>query len=415
MTRGVKGGVDACDDRQEMRDQRSVRRGALLVLLAILLLSTNLRPAAVSVGPVLDELRDGLDMGPASAGLLTSLPVLAFAVFGALAPAAARRLGPHRVTFLALLAVVAGLGGRAVVEQESAFLALSLLAVSGMAMANVLMPSLVRLHFPDRIGLVTALYTACLSVGLTAAFLLTVPVADAFGGWRYGLGVWAALALVAAVPWFGLVRHDEALRAPVRDVNFGDVARTRLGWAMAAFFGLQSLNAYVVFGWFATLWRDAGFGAATASALVGVVAGMSIPLSLWAPQVIARPGDQRWVLVLVMACYPVAYVGLLIAPRSLAVLWAVVLGTALVTFPIVLALIGLRTRGAGATAALSGFTQSTGYLMAAVGPFGIGVLHEATDGWTVPLLVLTALSVPLALLGLYVGRPAYLEDQLPAR
>ena len=386
-----------------------------MVLVAILLLSTNLRPAAVSVGPVLDELRDGLDMGPASAGLLTSLPVLAFAVFGALAPTAAARFGPHRVTLLSLLAVVVGLAGRAVAQQEALFLALSLVAVAGMAMANVLIPSLVRLHFPRRIGLLTALYTTALAVGLTGSFLLTVPVADALGGWRYGLGVWAALALVAAVPWFGLVAHDETLDAPVRDVSYADIARTRMGWAMTAFFGLQSLNAYAVFGWFATLWRDAGFGAGTASALVGIVAAMSIPLSLWAPQVVARPGDQRWVLVLIMACYPVAYVGLILAPHALAVLWAVVLGTALATFPVVLTLIGLRTRTPGATAALSGWTQSTGYLMAAVGPFGVGVLHGATDSWTPALLVLTALSGPLFLVGLYVGRPAHIEDQLAGR
>ena len=141
------------------------RRSTVLVLVAILLLSLNLRPAAVSVGPVLDELRDSLDMGPASAGLLTSLPVLAFAIFGALAPAAARRLGPHRVTMLALLSVVVGLAGRAVVGSEAAFLALSLVAVAGMAMANVLIPSLVRLHFPDRIGPMTSLYTTALAVG----------------------------------------------------------------------------------------------------------------------------------------------------------------------------------------------------------------------------------------------------------
>jgi CP family cyanate transporter-like MFS transporter len=322
-------------------------------------------------------------------------------------------VGPHRVTLLALLSVVVGLAGRAVVRQETAFLALSLVAVAGMAMANVLMPSLVRLHFPNRIGLVTALYTTALAVGLTGAFLLTVPVADALGGWRYGLGMWAALAVLAAVPWFGLVAHDERLDDPVRDVTFRDVARTRMGWAMATFFGLQSLNAYVVFGWFASLWRDAGFGAATASALVGIVASLSIPLSLWGPQAVARPGDQRWVLVLLMGCYPVAYVGLMVAPHSLAVLWAVVLGVALSTFPVVLTLIGLRTRTAGATAALSGFTQSTGYLIAALGPFGIGLLHEATHGWDAPLLTLTVLSVPLFLLGLYVGRPAHLEDQLP--
>jgi CP family cyanate transporter-like MFS transporter len=391
------------------------RRSAVLVLAGILLLSVNLRPAAVSVGPVLDELRDGLDMGPSSAGVLTSLPVLSFAVFGALAPAAARRLGPHRVTLLALLAVVVGLAARAVVHQKSAFLLLSLVATAGMAMANVLIPSLVRLHFPDRIGLMTGLYTTMLAVGLTSAFLLTVPVADALGSWRYGIGAWAVLAAVAAVPWFGLVRRDEALEAPVRDVGFGDIARTRMGWAMTLFFGLQSLMAYAVFGWFATLWRDAGFGAGSASALVGIVAAMSIPLSFVLPQAVARPGDRRLVLVLVMACYPVAYVGLIVAPQSLAVLWAAVLGTGLTTFPIVLTYIGLRTRTAGATAALSGWTQSTGYLMAVIGPFGVGVLHEATNGWTVPLVVLLTLTAPLFVVGLYVGKPAHIEDQLRAR
>ncbi len=383
-----------------------------------MVLAVNLRPAAVSIGPVLAEVRTGMGMGAGAAGLLTSLPVIAFAIFGATAPAAARTIGAHRTTLVALLAVVVGLAGRAAVHDVGAFLGLSMLALAGMAMANVLLPSLVRLHFPDRIGTVTALYTTALSVGLTAAFVLTVPVADAFGGWRWGLGAWALVALVAAGPWIGMVAHDVRTGGSdgsdsARDVRFADLARTPLGWAMAGFFGLQSLQAYAVFGWFATLWRDAGFTAAEAGALVGVVAGMSIPLSLVVPRMVARPGDQRPVLLVVIACYPVAYLGLIASPHRLALVWAVILGAALATFPIVLVLIGLRTRTPGGTAALSGFTQSLGYLMAAVGPFGVGILHEASDGWRLPLLVLTALSLPLLALAWYVGRPAAIEDQLP--
>lgn len=385
-----------------------------LVLTGIMLLSLNLRPAAVSVGPVLDEIRDGLGMGAASAGLLTSLPVLAFAGLGALAPLAARRIGPHRVTLVALLAVAAGLAGRAVVDHEASFLALSLVAVAGMAMANVLIPSLVRLHFPDRIGAMTAAYSTSLAVGLTAAFLLTVPVADWLGSWRWGLGIWALLALVATLPWFLLAAHDQGLAQHDRTISFREVAGTRLGWAMAVFFGVQSLQAYAVFGWFATLWRDAGFGAGTAGALVGVVAGVSIPLSAWVPRLIARPGDRRVVLLSIIACYPVAYLGLIASPHRFALLWALVLGVGMATFPIALTLIGLRSRTPGTTAALSGFTQAVGYLLAAAGPFGVGVLHDATGGWTVPLLVLTVLSLPLFSLGIYVGKPRHLEDQLPA-
>jgi CP family cyanate transporter-like MFS transporter len=387
-------------------------RASVLVLVGLLLLALNLRPAAVAVGPVLAEVRAGLSMSSAAAGLLTSLPVLAFAGFGAAAPALARRLGVHRTTLLALLALVVGLAARAAVPGAVPFLALSMLALSGMAVANVLLPSLVKLHFPDRVGAVTALYTGALALGLTCALMLTVPLSDLGGGWRFGLGSWAVLGLLAALPWLRLVAHDRRPEPEPHDVSLGDVARTRLGWAMALFFGLQSMHAYAIFGWFAQLWRDHGYAPTTAGVLVGLVAATSIPLSLWLPALAARQANQRTVMFAVMACYPVAYVGLMVAPRDLAVLWAVVVGAGTCTFPLILTLIGLRSRTASGTAALSGFTQSAGYLLAAVGPFTVGVLHDATGGWAWPLWFLIALTVPQLFLGAYVARPVYVEDAL---
>lgn len=392
----------------------TARRATVLILLGIVVLSFNLRPTAVSVAPVLAEVRATFAMSGPVAGLLTSLPVIAFAVFGALAPASARRIGIHRVTLIAILAAVAGLLGRAVTGSEALFLLLSLLALGGMAMANVLLPSLVKLHFPDRIGRVTALYTTALSIGLTAALVLTVPIADAFGGWRWGLGAWACLAIVAALPWLALVAHDRSLERSPSTITFRQVAGTRLGQAMALFFGLQSLQAYAIFGWFAQLWRDSGYSATVAGVLAGLLAGTAIPLSLWLPNVLARSEDPRRVLYAVIAAYPVGFVGLMLAPRSLAVLWAVVIGTATVTFPLILTLIGLRARTAEGTAALSAFTQSTGYLIAAVGPFLVGVVHDATGGWTWPLVLLLGLAIPLFPLAAYVSRTVMVEDQLTA-
>lgn len=390
----------------------STRRATVLVLVGIVALSFNLRPAAVSVGPVLAELRAGFDMSGPVAGLLTSLPVVAFAVFGALAPAAAGRVGLHRVTLLAILAAVAGLLGRAVTGSETLFLLLSLLALGGMAVANVLLPSLVKLHFPDRIGLVTAIYTTALSVGLTAALVLTVPISDALGGWRWGLGTWALLAVLAAVPWVALVAHDRHLDTTPRTIGYRQVARTRLGQAMALFFGLQSLQAYAIFGWFAQLWRDSGYSATVAGVLAGILAAAAIPLSLVLPNVLARSSDPRRLLFAVIVAYPVGYVGLMVAPYSLALAWALVVGAATATFPLILTLIGLRARTPEGTAALSAFTQSTGYLLAALGPFLVGVVHDATGGWTWPLVLLLALSLPLFPLAAYVSRPVLLEDQL---
>lgn len=391
---------------------RLLTRATAGILVGLVLLSFNLRPAAVSVGPVLAEVRASLHMSALETGLLTSLPVLAFAAFGAAAPALAARIGVHRVTLGALLAVVAGLGGRAVAPGDALFLLLSMLALAGMAMANVLLPSLVKLHFADRVGQVTALYTGALSVGLTLSLMTTVPISEAAGSWRWGLGSWALLALLATIPWIRLAGHDRALERRPQEVRLADVARTRLGVAMAVAFGLQSMQAYIIFGWFAQLWRDAGFSPTQAGLLVGLVAGTSIPLSLWLPSRLAASVRPGVLLAAVVACYPVAYVGLALAPHDLAVLWAVLTGAGTTTFPLVLTLIGMRASTPGGTAALSGFTQSAGYLIAALGPFTFGVLHDATGSWTAPLIMITALTVPLMAVCLYVARPASIEDQL---
>jgi CP family cyanate transporter-like MFS transporter len=351
-------------------------------------------------------------MSPTTAGVLTTLPVLAFASFGALAPVLARVVGVHRVTLIALGAVVVGLSLRARTDSVAAFLALSLLALGGMATANVLLPSLVKLHFPHRVGLMTSLYTTSLAVGLTSASVLTVPVSEELGSWRWGLGVWALTALVAALPWFALMRHDQSPEEAPHTVTLRAVAGTRLGWAMAALFGLQSLQAYAIFGWFAQVYRDAGFSAGTAGLLLGVVTGVSIPLSFLLASLCARLQDQTVLISVLVACYPAGYLGLMLAPAQGAWLWAVLIGVGTTVFPVVLTLIGLRSCTPAGTAALSGFTQSVGYLIAAVGPFGVGLLYDLTGGWTVPLSALIALTVPQLLAGLTVARPAHIEDQL---
>lgn len=391
---------------------QDTRAEKVLLLVGIVVLAFNLRPAAVSVGPVLDELTGALSMSGTTAGLLTTLPVLAFASFGALAPDLARRFGVHRVTLVALVAVLLGLAVRSRTDQVWLFLLMSLVALAGMATANVLLPSLVRLHFPHRVGLLTSLYTTSLAIGLTLASGLTVPIAEQFGSWRWGLFAWAVTAAVAALPWIGLLRHDRTLATTPSTITLRQVARTRLGWAMAAFFGLQSLQAYSIFGWFAQVYRDAGFSATTAGLLLGVITAMSIPLSFLIPSFASRLHDQTWLILGLLACYPVGYLGLILAPVAGAWVWAVLVGTAASVFPLVLTLIGLRSRTAEGTAALSGFTQSLGYLIAAIGPFGMGVLYEVTGGWTVPLSALLVLVFGQLAAGLMVARPSYLEDQI---
>jgi CP family cyanate transporter-like MFS transporter len=160
------------------------------------------------------------------------------------------------------------------------------------------------------------------------------------------------------------------------------------------------------------VYRDAGFSAGTAGLLLGAITAMSIPLSFWLPAWAARMENQTRLIVGLIACYPVGYVGLIVAPVAGAWLWAVLVGVAASVFPVVLTLIGLRARTSEGTAALSGFTQSVGYLVAALGPFGMGFLYDLTGGWNVPLTALIVLVVPQLIAALTVARPSYIEDAI---
>lgn len=391
-------------------------RATILVLMGLLLLSFNLRPTAVAVGPLLTRITDAIGMSPTEAGLLTTLPVLSFALFGALAPGASARIGPCHTIAVALVLLVVGQVVRALTGSVLLFLAASTLALAGMAAANVLLPSLVKAYFPERIGLVTALYSTMLGVGITCASVLTIPISSTTGTWRWGLAVWAVTGLVALVPWLAISRHDIAAvarQAPgQRRIGLAEVARTRVGWIMALVFGVQSMHAYCIFGWLATIYQAAGYSPAEASLYLGITTGLGIPLSFLAPAYAARRGRPYDLMVFIVSCCFAGYLGLLLTPDRLPALWAALLAFGMACFPVVLALIGLRARTSAGTAALSGFTQGLGYLIAAPGPFLVGLLHEISGGWRVPTLFLLLMTLPLLATALLACRPRYLEDEL---
>jgi CP family cyanate transporter-like MFS transporter len=387
-----------------------------LLLIGIVALAFNLRPAATSIGPVLGDMTDGLRMSDTTAGVVTTLPVLCFALFGALAPWFARLIGMHRVILAALTLTAVGLLTRAEAPDSALFIAATIPALAGMAAANVLLPSIIKLHFPERVGLLTALYTTTLSIGLTVTSALTVPIAEAGGSWRWGLAVWGITAGLAAIPWLGLIAHDVRPDQPRRrGISFAEMARTPTGWWMAGFFGLQSMQAYAIFGWLPEIYRAAGFSSQQAGLLLAVLTAITIPVSFVLPRLAAGVSNQSALIAGLGACYVIGYAGLAAWPAAGAIAWALLIGVGQGAFPLALTLIGLRSRTSEGTAALSGFTQSVGYLIAAIGPFMMGALHDATKAWTVPLIVLIALVVPQTVAGLAIAKTRYVEDELTSQ
>jgi len=394
--------------------RRARATGGLLIVAAVVLLAGNLRPAVNALGAVMPELRGATGLSGTASGVLLALPTLCFALVGFTAPLIASRIGSHRTVVLALAALTGGQVLRALVDGTWALFAGSVLALAGIAVGNVLLPGLIRLHFPTAITPMTGVYTTMLTVGGTVGAGLTLPVEHGLGGsWQTGIGVWAVTAAIALVPWVvAAFRHAAPAASSSRRIGVLALVRSRHAWAMAVFFGGQSLQAYVIFGWLASILADAGLSDEAAAGAVAIVVGVGIPISAVVPALLGALRRQGSLVAALTACYALGYLGLIFIPTSVTWLLALLIGVGCGTFPMVLTLMALRARTSAGTTALSAFGQSAGYLMASVGPVGFGFLHDVSGGWTVPLIALICTLVPLLACGLLVTRRWEIEDDL---
>lgn len=389
-------------------DRRAALLPTALLMVAILLVAANLRPAVTSIGPVLDEVRASLHASAAWASILTAVPGLCFGLAGFLAPVTARRLGLARAIGLAMLLVTVGSVAR-VLAGPGVMLTGTLVACAGIAVCNVLLPVVVKESYPRRIGLVTGLYTAVLQGAAALGSLATPLVDQVFGGWRIGLGEWALLAAVAAFGWVLAAKHGrrDAAATDVPAQPRRSLWRNRLAWAVTGFFGLQAMFAYAMMGWAPQVLIDAGVPRAESGAMLAVMSLIGVPLSLVVAPLAARRRSQSAWLAGISSVSVIGLVGLLLAPGAVPWVWSVCLGVGMGVFPLAVTVISLRTRTPADTRQLSTMAQGVGYLLAAVGPLVFGILHGVTGGWTASLLVVLGGIVVQLVVGVFAGRARY--------
>ncbi|GAB3277616.1 CynX/NimT family MFS transporter [Actinocorallia lasiicapitis] len=388
-------------------------RTATALLVLVVIAALNLRPAITTLGPLLPDVSGTLGMNGAVAGLLTSLPPLCFALFGPLAPALARRFGLLGVLGGGLALVAGGIALRSAAPSEIVFLLLTGRALAGIAVADVPMPAIISRYFPGRTGPMTGLYATVMAAGSAITAATVVPVTQALGGsWRIGLAVWALPALLGA--YLAYLRRDGRPVAGVKRSG-PPLWQSPTAKSMALFFGLCSTAAYSLMGWMPQIYQDAGLSAASSGLMLSLTMLLGVPLSFVLPSLAARRRDQRLLVAALLSCGVVAYTGLILAPATLPWLWAALAGVSLSAFSLALTMLGLRSRSHEGVARLSSFAQSGGYLLSIPGPLLVGVLHQHTGSWTVPLVLLVALLVPQLLAGLRAARDVTVEDELAAR
>ena len=353
------------------KQQHNQNRALLIV--GIILIAINLRPALAGVGPLISAIRDTTGLSNTMLGLLTTLPLLAFGVLSMFTSVFTRRMGIEGTIALALSLLSIGISLR-VIPSDLALFGGTLLLGIGIAFGNVLLPSLVKRDFPEKTGLMTSLYSSMLGVGAALAAGVSVPLAkDLNLGWHWSLGVWALLSLAALLIWLPqLNRQTKPKHAKTFLESISDLGQSKLAWNVALFMGLQSLAFYVVLAWLPEILQDRGIDENTAGWLLSLSQGTGVLGTLIVPIWAEKIGDQRKLVALLF--------------------------------------IVMRTHDTETATELSGMAQSIGYLLAATGPTLFGALHDLTRTWFIPLLLLFIVAVFKIITGIIAGKPVNVQQ-----
>ena len=398
--------IDAEADDEVVQHRRPVVNRPWLLLLGLILVALNLRPALSSMAPLLADVSSSLGLSAARAGLLTTLPVLCLGLFAPMAPILARRFGAERVVLGILLTLAAGILLRSAFGEVGLF-AGSLVAGASIGIIGVLLPGIVKRDFARQAGAMTGVYTMALCLGAALAAGATVPLSHYFGDrWTFGLGFWIVPALVAALFWWPQVGQKQSAHQVAYQVK--GLLRDPLAWQVTLYMGLQSSLAYIVFGWLPSILIGRGLSATEAGLALSGSIIVQLFSSLAAPWLATRGKDQRLAIVVVMLLTLGGLFGCLYAPLDGLWGWAILLGLGQGgTFSLALTLIVLRSRDSHVAANLSSMAQGVGYTLASAGPLAVGLIHDWTGSWAATGWVFAVLGLGAVVAGLGAGRAKY--------
>lgn len=375
-----------------------------LILIGILMIACTLRAPFTAIAPLLDMVRDSFSLTTAQIGLLTTIPLLAFAFVSPFVAGIARRFGSERSLFAALVVTCLGIAIRSSGEPIWLYLGTAIIGC-GIAMGNVLLPSLVKRDYPESIAKLTGAYSLTMGIAAAIGSVMMIPIAFYGFGWSGALLSLMIFPLLAILFWLPHLRHSPSANLSTNPgLKNRRIWSSPLAWQVTLFLGINSFIYYVVIGWLPTILISHGYTEQQAGSLHGMLQLATAIPGIVVGLLLSRLKDHRGIAILMALFWCFAVSGLAWFPQ-LASLWIALGGFGSGAAMILgLSFIAMRTGSAHQAAALSGMAQSIGYLLAAAGPPLMGKIHDLSDSWSLPLLLCACLSIMMAIFGAYAGR-----------
>lgn len=383
----------------------------IVLILGIVFVGANLRAPLTAIGSLLPFIRDDIHMSNSVLGLITTVPLLAFALFSPLAPKFSEKIGLQRTILLAFLFLTLGIALRSL---HGATLLFSGTIIIGLAIAicNVLLPVFIKVSFPKGVGIMTGVYSVFMNLTGALASGISVPLAKAnVFGWQGALAAWGALSLVAALIWLPQLKFNRP-SGHIKDaaISSKSIWKSRLAWKVTIFMGLQSLMFYTLMTWLPEIMHNRGYSEDAAGWMLSLMQFALIPFTFFIPIIADKMANQRILVIFTSLFYILGVSGLLLTDFVPA-LWVIFIGIGTGSaFSLSMMFFTLRTKDGKQAAALSGMAQSIGYLLAASGPVIFGALHDISGGWTLPLGMLIIISVIIGISGFGAGKEGTVES-----
>ncbi len=389
-------------DYSPSNTQRSALR-LYLPMLVIAALALTLRPTLTATGPLLADIRLTTGISLQTASLLIVLPMLCMGIYPLLLPWLGKRLSESAWIVGGLMAITLSGLWRLQLTSGTALIASTLLGGTGIAIVQSLAPSVVKRWYPQRVALTMGIYSAFLMAGGGIAATFSPLVAQHYDSWQAGLGVWLLLPVIALVMWWlrpaealetnqDENRQDENRQASV-SVNF---FKNRRAWLLASYFGLANAGYACMIAFLPTYAQGLGWSAQSSGELIGIMTIFQVLGALGAPALSGNRLDRRPWLWAAVAVQIVGFVGLILIPESLLLLWAALIGGGLgACFSLTLTVALDHLSAPKLAGALTAFVQGIGFIITAIVPYFAGALHEWSGSfgivWLMLLLTLIAM------------------------
>ncbi|MDR9363312.1 MAG: MFS transporter [Microbacteriaceae bacterium] len=383
----------------------------MLAVALVVFLAANLRSAVTSFSPVVFFIREDLGITSITESLIAATAPVMFAIGALLGTRPARRLGLEMTSLIVGGMIFAGHLMRGLAISGEWLIVGSLVALAGMGVGNLILPSIIRRYFPNHIGLLTTVYITFISFGTFVPPLIAVSVAESFG-WRVSLAQWAVLAALILIPAAALLKENKKVELSVKPAKL-PLFQSPTAVAVMTIFLVSAITAYLSFGWLPTIAVEhAGVDVGQAALLLSIFAFMGLPAGLIAPLLAEKFPNTQWLIVAGAGSSGViGSLGFIFVPELIFV-FIVFLGLAQLTFPLSLALFNLRSRYPDTVLQISSFAQFLGYSAASVTTLSVGFIRDLTGGWEIVLAVIGASNLLVITAAITLSKKRFIEDEL---